>query len=113
QCGAFPSGDYRPLHDGEISVEVSRSAEAVASLGEGHSASAARPSWARQVSSVKSGFASRLYEVCAQIRTSILVELRWLARLSGIHNSRIPAARQRVTNVCGGHGIDRAEIVVL
>ena len=99
--------------NGEICVEVSGSAKAIASLGEGHTGAAARPSWSRQVSSVKSGFASCLYEVCAQIRASIGQELRRLARLSGDHNSRIPAARQRATDVFGGHGVDRAEIVVL
>ena len=41
QRGTLPSRNYRALHNGKISVEVSGSAETIAPLGERHSGSAA------------------------------------------------------------------------
>lgn len=62
QHDIFPTTDLRVLHNAEICIEIVRIAEVIASLSEGNQGTSAGASRARQVTSIKSSFATRLHE---------------------------------------------------
>ena len=62
ECRVLPAADLRVLHDCEIGVEIAGPTKPVPSLREGNRRTAAGTRRSRQVSAIKSSYATLLHE---------------------------------------------------
>src|SRR5689334_12286126 len=89
QSGAFPAGKHGALQTTQVSIEITLSTKAIASLRERDGRPITETCRARQVAAIERGYAIGLYEARVVIRDSCSVGLNThLRRLAGVRRYR-------------------------